>query len=105
MVGLQSSLEKSEVFVMPERDDDVKMIGIWGPAGIEALEMLCLSAFKQRSVPDGFEEVARKVAELCGNLPLGFLLWVHLCVGRARNEWEVQISRIESSLDRKLRTY
>ncbi|CAA7030744.1 unnamed protein product [Microthlaspi erraticum] len=131
--------------------DDVKMIGIWGPAGIdelekldalarerswfgfgsrvivttqdtnilkahgindiyhvdfpskeEAVEILCLSAFKQNHVRDGFEEVASKVAELCGNLPLGLCVVGSSLRGESKNEWELQLSKIESSLDRKI---
>ncbi|CAA7023951.1 unnamed protein product [Microthlaspi erraticum] len=72
------------------------------PSDEEALEMLCLSAFKQRSVPDGFEEVARKVAKLCGNLPLGLSVVGSSLRGESKEEWELQLSRIESSLDRKV---
>ncbi|KAF8107352.1 hypothetical protein N665_0123s0043 [Sinapis alba] len=41
------------------------------PSEEEALEILCLSAFKQSYVQVGFEKVTKKVAKLCGYLPLG----------------------------------
>ncbi|CAL9223908.1 unnamed protein product [Arabidopsis halleri] len=72
------------------------------PSKEEALEILCLSAFKQSSVPDGFEEVANKVAKLCGSLPLGLCVVGASLRGESKHEWELQLSRIESSLDRKI---
>ncbi|CAL9223910.1 unnamed protein product [Arabidopsis halleri] len=65
----------------------------------EALEILCLSAFKQSSVPDGFEEVANKVANLCGKLPLGLCVVGSSLRGQSKHVWELQLSRIEASLD------
>ncbi|CAA7045339.1 unnamed protein product [Microthlaspi erraticum] len=72
------------------------------PSSKDALEMLCLYAFKQSSVPDGFEEVASRVAKLCGYLPLGLSVVGSSLRGESKDEWEVQVSRIESSLDRKI---
>ncbi|CAA7059215.1 unnamed protein product [Microthlaspi erraticum] len=72
------------------------------PSREEALEMLSLSAFKESSVPHGFEEVARKVAELCCNLPLALSVVGSSLRGESKNEWEVQLSRIESSLDKDI---
>ncbi|KAL1195580.1 Disease resistance protein RML1A [Cardamine amara subsp. amara] len=71
------------------------------PSKEEALEMLCRSAFKQRSVLDGFEELANKVAEFCGYLPLGLSVVGSSLRGQSKHEWELQLSRIETSLDRK----
>ncbi|KAL9281980.1 putative TIR domain, AAA+ ATPase domain, P-loop containing nucleoside triphosphate hydrolase [Arabidopsis thaliana] len=68
----------------------------------EALEILCLSDFKQSSVPDGFEELAKEVAELCGNLPLGLCVVGASLRGESKHEWELQLSRIEGSLDGKI---
>ncbi|XP_020872252.1 disease resistance protein RML1A isoform X4 [Arabidopsis lyrata subsp. lyrata] len=72
------------------------------PSEEEALEILCLSAFKQSSVPNGFEEVANKVAELCGNLPLGLCVVGSSLRGQSKQEWELQLSRIDGSLDGKV---
>ncbi|KAF8090420.1 hypothetical protein N665_0477s0024 [Sinapis alba] len=41
------------------------------PSEEEALEILCLSAFQKSSPMNGFEEISKKVANICGNLPLG----------------------------------
>ncbi|KAG7548834.1 Toll/interleukin-1 receptor homology (TIR) domain [Arabidopsis suecica] len=72
------------------------------PSKEEALEILCLSAFKQSSVPDGFEELANKVAKLCGNLPLGLCVVGSSLRGESKDEWEIQLSRIDGSLDGKV---
>jgi hypothetical protein len=72
------------------------------PSMEEALEILCLSAFKQSSVPDGFEELAKKVVHLCGNLPLGLSIVGSSLRGESKHEWELQLPRIEASLDGKI---
>ncbi|XP_018482158.2 disease resistance protein RML1A-like [Raphanus sativus] len=72
------------------------------PSEEEAPEILCLSAFKQSYVQVGFEKVAKKVAKLCGYLPLGLCVVGSSLRGESKQEWECQLSRIESSLDRKL---
>nr|AAN86124.1 TIR-NBS-LRR [Arabidopsis thaliana] len=74
------------------------------PSKKEALEILCLSTFKQSSIPDGFEELANKVAELCGNLPLGLRVVGSSLRGESKQEWELQLSSIEASLDGKIET-
>ncbi|ANM70151.1 Disease resistance protein (TIR-NBS-LRR class) family [Arabidopsis thaliana] len=72
------------------------------PSKKDALEILCLSAFKQSSIPDGFEELANKVAKLCSNLPLGLCVVGASLRGEGNQEWERLLSRIESSLDRDI---
>ncbi|XP_019086046.1 PREDICTED: disease resistance protein RML1A-like [Camelina sativa] len=72
------------------------------PSRKEALEILCLSAFKQTSIRDGFEELAYKVAKLCGNLPLGLCVVGSSLRGESKHEWELQLSRIETNLDGKI---
>ncbi|CAA0406631.1 unnamed protein product [Arabidopsis thaliana] len=72
------------------------------PSKKDALEILCLSAFKQSSIPDGFEELANKVAELCSNLPLGLCVVGASLRGEGKQEWERLLSRIKSSLDRDI---
>ncbi|XP_019086611.1 PREDICTED: disease resistance protein RML1B-like [Camelina sativa] len=66
------------------------------------LRSYCLSAFEQSSVPDGFEEVAHKVAKLCGNLPLGLCVVGSSLREESKEDWELQLSRIEASLDGKI---
>ncbi|KAF3579304.1 hypothetical protein DY000_02030355 [Brassica cretica] len=68
----------------------------------EALEILCLSAFKQSYVRDDFEVVANKVTNICGNLPLGLCVVGSSLRGESKEEWELHLSRIENNLDRKI---
>ncbi|CAA7023946.1 unnamed protein product [Microthlaspi erraticum] len=70
------------------------------PSEEEALEILCLSAFKQSSPRDGFRELANKVAELCGNLPLGWVsvLWVRLYMASYRHQKPQEIKLCPGNL-------
>ncbi|CAN6929590.1 unnamed protein product [Brassica oleracea var. botrytis] len=72
------------------------------PSEEEALEILRLYAFKPNSLRDGFDELAKKLTNLCGNLPLGLRVVGSSLRGENRNEWEGQVSRLEYSLDRKI---
>ncbi|XP_010447574.1 PREDICTED: disease resistance protein RML1A-like isoform X1 [Camelina sativa] len=72
------------------------------PSEEEALEILSLYAFKQSSPWDGFEELAKKITNICGNLPLGLRVVGSSLRGESRDEWECQLSKLETSLDRKL---
>nr|AAL36373.1 putative disease resistance protein [Arabidopsis thaliana] len=72
------------------------------PSQKKALEIFCLSAFKQSSPQDGFEELARKVVELCGNLPLALRVVGSSFYGESEDEWRLQLYGIETNLDRKI---
>ncbi|CAA7028354.1 unnamed protein product [Microthlaspi erraticum] len=72
------------------------------PSEEEALEIFCLSAFKQTSPHDGFEELAKKVAKLCDNLPLGLCVVGSSLRGETKVEWGLQSHELETSLDRKI---
>ncbi|XP_056861414.1 disease resistance protein RML1B-like [Raphanus sativus] len=72
------------------------------PSEKEALEILCLSAFKQSSPLDGYEDLAKQIAYLCGNLPLGLHVVGLSLRGDSKDEWENQLSKLKSSLDRKI---
>ncbi|ESQ46766.1 hypothetical protein EUTSA_v10028092mg, partial [Eutrema salsugineum] len=72
------------------------------PSKKEALEIFCQSAFKKSSPSDGFEELAKKVAKLCGNLPLGLRVVGSSLRGEAKAEWELQLSGLETCLDREI---
>ncbi|XP_056862469.1 disease resistance protein RML1A [Raphanus sativus] len=97
----------SRIIVTTEDKKNFKAHGIQDiyhmgfPSEKEALEILCLSAFKQRYVQDDFEKVANRVAYLCGYLPLGLCVVGSSLRGESKEEWERQLSRIESSLERK----
>lgn len=79
---------------------DIYVVGY--PSKEEALEILSLYAFKQSSPWDGFEELAKKITNLCGNLPLGLRVVGSSLRGESMDEWECQLSKLETSLDRKL---
>ncbi|KFK30123.1 hypothetical protein AALP_AA7G219900 [Arabis alpina] len=72
------------------------------PSEEEALEIFCRSAFKQSFVPDGFEDLAKKVVEFCGNLPLGLCVVGSSLRGDSKHEWKLQLSRIETNIDGKI---
>lgn len=72
------------------------------PSKEEALEILCLSAFKQRSPREGFKELSHRIAEFCGYLPLGLCVVGSSLRGASKNEWGHQLYRLETSLDRKI---
>lgn len=72
------------------------------PSEEEALEILRLYACKPNSLWDGFGELAKKIINLCGNLPLGLRVVGSSLRGENRHEWEGQVSRLEYSLDRKI---
>ncbi|CAN6839483.1 unnamed protein product [Brassica oleracea] len=56
----------------------------------------------ENSVRDGFEELANKVVGFCSNLPLGLAVVGSSLRGQSKNEWELQLSKIETGLDRKI---
>ncbi|KAL0698752.1 hypothetical protein Bca4012_054874 [Brassica carinata] len=72
------------------------------PSKKEALEIFCLYAFRQSSPQNGFVGLANKVADLCGNLPLGLRVVGSLLRGETKAEWELQLLGLETSLDRKI---
>ncbi|KAG2325160.1 hypothetical protein Bca52824_007888 [Brassica carinata] len=80
--------------------DDIYQVDY--PSEEEALEILRLYAFKPNSLWDGFDELAKKITNLCGNLPLGLRVVGSSLRGENRHEWEGQVSRLEYSLDRKI---
>ncbi|CAH8277797.1 unnamed protein product [Arabidopsis lyrata] len=72
------------------------------PSEEEALEILCLSAFQKNSPLVGFEELAKKITNFCGSLPLGLRVVGSSLRRESRHEWERQLSKLETSLDRKI---
>ncbi|CAN8221456.1 unnamed protein product, partial [Cochlearia groenlandica] len=72
------------------------------PSEKESLEILCLSAFKKSSVCDGFEDIAKKLVSLCGNLPLGLQVVGLSLRGENKYEWERQLTNVEFDVEHKI---
>ncbi|KAF8103319.1 hypothetical protein N665_0188s0257 [Sinapis alba] len=73
------------------------------PSEEEALEILCLSAFKQSFPQEGFEELAHKTTGFCGNLPLGLCVVGSSLRGASKDKWGNQLYMLETSLDRQIK--
>ncbi|KFK33053.1 hypothetical protein AALP_AA6G324000 [Arabis alpina] len=72
------------------------------PSKEEALEILCLSAFKQSSPRDCFGELAKEVVNFCSNLPLGLRVLGSSLRGESEDEWRLQLHGLETNLDRNI---
>ncbi|XP_010482397.1 PREDICTED: disease resistance protein RPS6-like [Camelina sativa] len=67
-----------------------------------SLEMFCRSAFKQKYPPDGFMEVASKIARHAGNLPLGLNVLGSYLRGIDKEEWVEMLPSLRSKLNGKI---
>ncbi|CAN6971197.1 unnamed protein product, partial [Brassica rapa subsp. trilocularis] len=68
------------------------------PTKIEAREIFCRYAFTRwSSAPDGFEKLAERATELCGDLPLGLSVMGSMLRGKKEDDWESILHRLENS--------
>ncbi|ESQ28700.1 hypothetical protein EUTSA_v10019468mg [Eutrema salsugineum] len=72
------------------------------PTNDEAFQMFCMYAFGQKYPEDGFADLAWKVTQLAGNLPLGLQVMGSHFRGMYKEEWERAIPILWRSLDGKI---
>ncbi|KAL1225318.1 Disease resistance protein RML1B [Cardamine amara subsp. amara] len=98
----------SRIVVTTENKELLKQHGIKStyhvgfPSDEQALKILCRYAFRQNSTDPGFEELAKKVTELCNNLPLGLRVVGSSLRKKKKGEWNEVIHMLKTVLDRDI---
>ncbi|KAH0915665.1 hypothetical protein HID58_030111 [Brassica napus] len=70
------------------------------PSYDEALQMFCMYAFDQKYPKDGFKELAWRVRDLVGRLPLGLKVMGSYFRGMSEQDWTEALPRLKAHLDR-----
>ncbi|XP_010425880.1 PREDICTED: probable disease resistance protein RPP1 [Camelina sativa] len=69
------------------------------PSSDEAFEIFCMHAFGQKHPYKGFFELAKEVAYLAGNLPLGLKVLGSALKGMSKQEWKRILPMLQISLN------
>ncbi|CAG7894835.1 unnamed protein product, partial [Brassica rapa] len=67
-----------------------------------AREMLCRSAFRENSPPEGFEELVVEITRLAGSLPLALNVLGSSLRGRDMDYWIDLLPRLQNGIDGKI---
>ncbi|KAG5415095.1 hypothetical protein IGI04_002662 [Brassica rapa subsp. trilocularis] len=116
-IGMEAHMEKISPVLRTDLDE-VRMIGIWGPAGIGKTTIArCLfnqlsdtfqysvfmmnvkAMYTPPSPEDGFERLVREVTRLAGRLPLGLRVMGSYFRGMLKEEWENALPGLRMCLD------
>ncbi|KAG7650473.1 Winged helix DNA-binding domain superfamily [Arabidopsis thaliana x Arabidopsis arenosa] len=80
--------------------DDIYQVGF--PSYEQALEILCIYAFRKSYPQKGFQWLALRVTQLCGKLPLGLRMVGSSLRGKNEEGWEEVICSLENNIDRDI---
>ncbi|XP_023633943.1 probable disease resistance protein RPP1 [Capsella rubella] len=73
------------------------------PTSDEAFQIFCMHAFGHKHPDDGFDELARKVSCLAGELPLGLKILGSTLKGRPKAEWERTLPMLKTNLNGEIK--
>ncbi|WZZ86016.1 hypothetical protein YC2023_114595 [Brassica napus] len=93
----------SRIIVTTEDQELLELHGISNiyhvdlPTEKEARKIFCRYAFRQSLPPYGYENLAERATELCGNLPFGLRVMGSMLRGKKEDDWESILCRLENS--------